>query len=86
MTGDYRVEDLFVIKQELSLYEVYEKEITALDAESEKCLASFDPKTLDKPPTTIKKLKPPQNFRLFRSHPGSATGNYHLIYAEEKRN
>ena len=41
LTGDYRAEHLFVLKQEFSLYEVYQKEIAALDAEIEKCERIF---------------------------------------------
>ena len=41
LTGDYRNEHLFVLKQELNLYEVYQREITALDAEIEKCERIF---------------------------------------------
>jgi hypothetical protein len=33
LTGDYRSEHLFVLKQELTLYEVYQKEIASLDKE-----------------------------------------------------
>jgi transposase len=70
LTGDYRPEHLFVLKQELSLYEVYQKEIAALDAEIEQCLASFEPKTLDEPPPTIKKRrkKPTANHPQFDLH------------------
>ncbi len=39
LTGDYRSEHVFVLKQELSLYEVYQKEISSIDTEIEKCLA-----------------------------------------------
>ncbi|MBW4631541.1 MAG: hypothetical protein KME30_06455 [Iphinoe sp. HA4291-MV1] len=52
LTGDYRVEHLFVLKQELNLYEVYQKEIAAIDIEIEKCLANFEPKTEEEPPIT----------------------------------
>jgi transposase len=70
LTGDYRAEHLFVLKQELSLYEVYKKEIVALDAEIEQCLASFEPKTLNAPPATIKKRrkKPTANHPPFDLH------------------
>jgi len=52
LTGDYRLEHLFVLKQELTLYDVYQQQITAIDTEIEKCLATFEPKTLNEPPTT----------------------------------
>lgn len=57
LTGDYRPEHLFVLKQELSLYEVYTQQIAAIDEQIEKCLADFEPKTLDKLPHTKKKRR-----------------------------
>jgi len=57
LTGDYRPEHLFVLKQELTLYEVYQKEIAIIDQQIEKCLADFEPKTLDELPATKKKRR-----------------------------
>ena len=57
LTGDYRLEHLFVLKQELTLYEVYQKEIATIDQQIEKCLADFEPKTLDELPATKKKRR-----------------------------
>ncbi|QLE45897.1 IS110 family transposase (plasmid) [Nostoc sp. C052] len=70
LTGDYRREHLFVLQQELTLYEVYQQQISAIDAEIEKCLASFQPQTLDEPPTTPKKRrkKPTANHPNFDLH------------------
>nr|WP_322666814.1 IS110 family transposase [Dendronalium sp. ChiSLP03b]MDZ8209300.1 IS110 family transposase [Dendronalium sp. ChiSLP03b] len=70
LTGDYRHEHLFVLQQELTLYEVYQQQISAIDAEIEKCLASFQPQTLDEPPTTPKKRrkKPTANHPNFDLH------------------
>jgi len=70
LTGDYRHEHLFILKQELTLYEVYQTEIAALDTEIEKCLASFEPKTLEQPPLTTKKRrkKPTANHPSFDLH------------------
>ena len=70
LTGDYRSEHLFVLKQEFTLYEVFQTEIAAVDAEIEKCLASFTPKTLEPPPTTGKKRrkKPTANHPDFDLH------------------
>lgn len=67
LTGDYRLEHLFVLKQELTLYDVYQQQITAIDTEIEKCLATFEPKTLNEPPTTKKKRrkKPSSNHPNF---------------------
>jgi transposase len=70
LTGDYRREHLFVLQQELTLYEVYQQQIIALDTEVEKCLASFEAKTLDQPPTTGRKRrkKPTANHPNFDLH------------------
>ena len=70
LTGDYRSEHLFVLKQELTLYDVYQQEIAALDAEIEQCLASFAPKTVESPPKTVKKRrkKPTANYPHFDWH------------------
>ena len=63
LTGDYRVEHLFVLGQELSLYQTYQAEIRAIDAQIEQCLASFAPKTLAEPPClkTKRRKKPTAN-------------------------
>lgn len=70
LTGDYRREHLFVLKQELTLYEVYQTEIAGLDVEIEKCLASFEAKTSEPPPKTGKKRrkKPTANHPNFDLH------------------
>ena len=57
LTGDYRPEHVFVLKQEFNLYEIYQKEIACIDGEIEKCLANFEPKTLDELPETKKKRR-----------------------------
>ena len=57
LTGDYRPEHLFVLKQEFTLYQVYQTEIAAIDAEIEKCLADFEIKTVDEPPPTKRKRR-----------------------------
>jgi len=60
LTGDYRSEHLFVLKQELTLYDVYQQEIAQLDAEIERCLASFEIKADDSlSPTKRKRRKKP---------------------------
>jgi hypothetical protein len=70
LTGDYRNEHLFVLQQELTLYEVYQQQIAAVDAQIEKCLASFESKTIDELPTTGKKRrkKPTANHPNFDLH------------------
>jgi hypothetical protein len=60
LTGDYRPEHLFVLKQELNFYDVYQKAIVELDQEIEICLASFEIKVDDQPsPTKRKRRKKP---------------------------
>ena len=70
LTGDYRSEHIFVLRQELRLYEFYQAEITAIDVEIEQCLASFEAKTLELPPTRGKKRrkKPTANHPNFDLH------------------
>jgi hypothetical protein len=67
LTGDYRLEHLFVLQQELTLYDVYQQQITVIDTEIERCLASFEPKTADELPTTNKqrRTKPSANHPNF---------------------
>lgn len=57
LTGDYRQEHLFVLKQELNLYEVYQQQIVAIDEQIEKCLADFEPKTNEQLPESKKKRR-----------------------------
>src|SRR5690242_392630 len=60
LTGDYRPEHLFVLKQELKFYDVYQKAIVELDQKIEICLASFEIKVDDQlPPTKRKRRKKP---------------------------
>lgn len=57
LTGDYRLEHLFVLNQELTLYEVYQQQIAAIDKEIEKCLNTFETKVQDEPPTSKRKRR-----------------------------
>jgi len=41
LTGDYRGELVFILQQELQLYEFYQAQIVACDAQIDQCLASF---------------------------------------------
>jgi len=41
LTGDYRAEQVFILQQELQLYEVYQAQIAAVDQKIEQCLAEF---------------------------------------------
>lgn len=42
LTGDYRVEQVFILQQELQLYEVYQAQIATCDVQIEQCLAKFE--------------------------------------------
>lgn len=57
LTGDYRPEHVFVLKQEFNLYEIYQKEIACIDREIEKCLINFEPRTVNELPKTQKKRR-----------------------------
>ena len=70
MSGDYQVEHLFVLQQELTLYDTYQQQITYLDLEIDQCLSQFESKTEDSvPPRKGKKRKkPPGNQPNFDLH------------------
>lgn len=42
LEGDYRSEHIFVLQQELHLYDIYQTQITACDRQIEQCLWYFD--------------------------------------------
>lgn len=44
LTGDYRAEQIFILRQELGLYEVYQQQIAVCDREIEALLNQFDDK------------------------------------------
>ena len=41
LTGDYRIEHIFVLQQELQFYEAYQKAIAECDSQIEQCLTQF---------------------------------------------
>lgn len=57
--GDYRKEHLFVLQQELHLYDVYQTQIAECDLRIEECLSQFN----DKIDVTQSPLAPPKNPR-----------------------
>ncbi len=64
LQGDYRSEHVFVLQQELELYEVYQVQIAACDQQIEQCLSQFDAKVdLAQQPCKAAKYKrhKPQN-------------------------
>ncbi len=70
LSGDYRSEHLFVLQQELALYDVYQQQIVATDGEIEKCLAQFESQTEEEPPPRKgkKRKKAPGNEPDFNLH------------------
>ena len=57
LTGNYRESMVFILHQELSLYEFYQQQIASLDGEIEKCLAQFPSVTEEVPPVEKKKYR-----------------------------
>ncbi len=70
LVGDYRVEHLFVLKQELSLYDIYQQQIQQCDQQIEQCLSEFDSQSDEPLPPRPKGKKPSRNAPNFdlRSH------------------
>jgi transposase len=70
LVGDYRVEHLFVLKQELSLYDTYQQQIQQCDQQIEQCLSEFDSQSDEPLPPRPKGKKPSRNAPSFdlRSH------------------
>jgi len=66
LTGDYRDEHLFILKQELHLYEIYQQQIAACDGEIEQLLNTFTTKV--DPETN----PPPKPKRSGKKQPGNA--------------
>ncbi len=58
LVGDYRVGHLFVLKQELNLYDMYQQQIQQCDQQIEQCLSEFDSQS-DEPLTPRPKGKKP---------------------------
>lgn len=57
LTGDWREEHLFTLRQEYDLYKVYEKKIMECGDKIQKTLASFESKKVVKKPVSRKKRK-----------------------------
>jgi transposase len=70
LVGDYRVEHLFVLKQELNLYDMYQQQIQQCDRQIEQCLSEFDNQNDETLPPRPKGKKPSRNAPNFdlRSH------------------
>ncbi|MGH8002863.1 MAG: IS110 family transposase, partial [Brasilonema sp.] len=59
LNGDYRKEHLFVLQQELHLYDVYQSQIAECDRQIEQCLSQFN----DKVDISQSPLPPPKHPR-----------------------
>jgi transposase len=59
LEGDYRKEHLFVLQQELHLYDVYQSQIAECDRQIEECLSQFN----DKIDISQSPLSPPKHIR-----------------------
>jgi transposase len=70
LIGDYRTEHLFVLKQELNLYDTYQQQIQQCDQQIEQCLSEFDSQSEEPLPPRPKGKKPSRNAPNFdlRSH------------------
>ena len=55
LTGNYREEMVFILHQELSLYQFYQQQILRLDQQIEECIRKFDSQTDEPPPPSTKK-------------------------------
>jgi transposase len=66
LTGDYRPELVFILQQELQLYDFYQTQISACDTQIEQCLASFTSKV----DVNTKPLATPK--RRGKKQPGNA--------------
>lgn len=66
LTGNYRCELLFIVQQELLLYDLHQQQIAACDRELEQCLSGFDTRTEQAPPPAKnKRRKTTQNAPAF---------------------
>jgi transposase len=70
LVGDYRAEHLFVLTQELNLYDTYQQQIQQCDQQIEQCLSEFDSQSDEPLPPRPKGKKPSRNAPNFdlRSH------------------
>jgi transposase len=70
LEGDYRVEHLFVLKQELHLYDIYQQQIQECDKQVEQCLSQFASQGDEPLPPRPKGKKPSRHAPAFdlRSH------------------
>lgn len=68
LTGNYREEMVFILHQELCLYETYQKQIQLLDQQIESCFSKFPSHTDETPPKSQKKKHRRSNHPQFDLH------------------
>lgn len=76
LEGDYRAEHLFVLKQELNLYDIYQQQIEQCDQQVEQCLSKFESQSDEPLSPRPKGKKPSRHAPAFdlRSHLYRITG------------
>jgi transposase len=76
LKGDYRIEHLFVLKQELNLYDIYQQQIEQCDQQIEQCLLTFESQSDEHLSPRPKGKKPSRHAPAFdlRSHLYRITG------------
>ena len=76
LTGNYREEMVFILNQELSLYKIYQQQISSIDKQIEECLRKFESKTDEPLPPSKKKSNGKRKSAKFdlRSHLYRITG------------
>jgi len=66
LQGDYRQEHLFILQQELALYEAYQVQLAACDVQIEQCLSTFEVTSeIDLPAARSPRRKPQDNQPAF---------------------
>ncbi|MBD2054893.1 IS110 family transposase [Oculatella sp. FACHB-28] len=61
LQGDYRQEHLFILQQELTLYDAYQVQLAACDAQIDQCLSTFEPTSEIALPTAGSPRRKPQD-------------------------
>ena len=76
LTGNYREEMVFILNQELSLYQIYQQQILSVDQQIEKCLSKFESQTNEPVPQSKKNSNQKRKSAKFdlRSHLYRITG------------
>jgi transposase len=76
LKGDYRIEHLFVLKQKLNLYDIYQQQIEQCDQQIEQCLLTFESQSDEHLSPRPKGKKPSRHAPAFdlRSHLYRITG------------